>query len=155
MATEKQIAANRRNGRCSTGPRTGAGKKRASQNSYRHGLATGMTSNAEHAEYIERLSRTIAGNTDVAVLECARTIAHALFDLAQIQRVKAASISRDIELSRHEASTTKSECSMEALQRVLAALIKLDRYERRAWVRRDRAVVKLSGFKKANDTFKL
>jgi len=40
MATEKQIAANRANARLSTGPRTIAGKQRASRNAYRHGLCT-------------------------------------------------------------------------------------------------------------------
>ena len=151
MTTEKQIAANRRNARRSTGPRTGAGKKRASRNSYRHGLATSMTSSAEHAEYIERLARTIADNTaDMVTVECAHTIAHAVFDLAQIQRVKAALILREIELRCQEPSTAKTDCSAEALQRALAALIKLDRYERRALVRRDRAMATIFDCNKAN-----
>jgi len=38
MASERQIAANRRNARKSSGPHSGAGKKRASRNAYRHGL---------------------------------------------------------------------------------------------------------------------
>src|SRR5664279_3770431 len=38
MATEKQIAANRRNARKSTGPRTERGKERSRQNAFRHGL---------------------------------------------------------------------------------------------------------------------
>lgn len=38
MATEKQIAANRRNARKSTGPQTERGKARARQNAFRHGL---------------------------------------------------------------------------------------------------------------------
>jgi hypothetical protein len=38
MTTEKQIAANRLNARRSTGPKTAAGKRRASQNALRHGL---------------------------------------------------------------------------------------------------------------------
>jgi len=41
MATEKQIAANRRNAQKSTGPRTPAGKARASLNNLRHGLRAG------------------------------------------------------------------------------------------------------------------
>ncbi|MFN7995858.1 MAG: hypothetical protein U0Q18_19760 [Bryobacteraceae bacterium] len=38
MATEKQIAANRRNARKSTGPRTEEGKARCKMNALRHGL---------------------------------------------------------------------------------------------------------------------
>jgi hypothetical protein len=39
MATEKQIAANRRNAAKSSGPRTAAGKSRSKMNALRHGLA--------------------------------------------------------------------------------------------------------------------
>jgi hypothetical protein len=38
MATEKQIAANRQNAKCSTGPRTDQGKRRSRRNALRHGL---------------------------------------------------------------------------------------------------------------------
>jgi hypothetical protein len=38
MATKRQIAANRKNARRSTGPRTDAGKERSSMNSTKHGL---------------------------------------------------------------------------------------------------------------------
>ena len=44
MASDRQIAANRRNARKSTGPRSGAGKKRARRNAYRHGLTLSVTS---------------------------------------------------------------------------------------------------------------
>ena len=39
MATDKQIAANRRNALKSTGPRTPEGKAKSSRNAYKHGLA--------------------------------------------------------------------------------------------------------------------
>ncbi len=41
MATKVQIAANRRNARRSTGPRTSKGKSASSKNALRHGLTTG------------------------------------------------------------------------------------------------------------------
>jgi hypothetical protein len=41
MPTERQIAANRRNARKGTGPRSRADKRRASRNSDRHGLSVG------------------------------------------------------------------------------------------------------------------
>ena len=42
MASEKQIAANRRNATNSTGPRSAAGKTRSSMNALRHGLASAL-----------------------------------------------------------------------------------------------------------------
>jgi hypothetical protein len=40
LATEKQIAANRRNAAKSTGPRTAPGKARSRMNAYRHGFSS-------------------------------------------------------------------------------------------------------------------
>ena len=93
MATERQIAANQRNARQSTGPRSRAGKKRAGQNAVRHGLT--VRSSAAFAKQIERLARRIAGQTtDRNVLEHARDAALATIDLVRIRRVKVALIER-------------------------------------------------------------
>jgi hypothetical protein len=95
MSSDRQIAANRRNARRSTGPRSAAGRRRSSRNSFRHGLAAGLATSAEHIKYIERLARKIAGaSPDILTLESARTFAQAEFELAQIRRVKVALISR-------------------------------------------------------------
>ena len=95
VTTERQIAANRRNARKSTGPRSSAGRKRASHNSHRHGLTATIASSAELNKLVERLARKIAGNTtDPVILECARTVAQAELDLARIRRVKVALIER-------------------------------------------------------------
>src|SRR5262245_22350531 len=95
MASERQIAANRRNSRNSTGPRSGAGRKRASRNAYRHGLTLSIASTAAFAKQLDKLVREIAGNTDDAItLERAREIAQAELDLARVRRAKVALIER-------------------------------------------------------------
>ena len=95
MASERQIAANRRNARKSTGPRSAAGKKRAGRNAYRHGLSVSMSSNAAFAKELDRLVREIAGDTkDAIALERARAVAEAELELARVRRVKVALIER-------------------------------------------------------------
>jgi hypothetical protein len=175
MASERQIAANRRNARKSTGPRSGAGKKRAGRNAYRHGLTLSITSTAAYAKQLETLVREIAGDSeDAIVLEHARAVAQAELELARVRRAKVALIERASafgELDPPQAFSTVTEIkrffnaldrgrlivpkpidasatmpsqepdrSAEALRRALPELRKLDRYERRAAARRDRAV---------------
>ena len=94
MASERQIAANRRNARRTTGPRSPAGRNRSRGNSYRHGLAAALTSNAQRFKDIERLARQISGGAAVGALECALPVARAELELAQIRRAKLALISR-------------------------------------------------------------
>ena len=174
MASERQIAANRRNARNSTGPHSGAGKKRASRNAYRHGLTLSITSTVAFAKQLDTLVRKIAGaSNDAIVLERARAIAQADLELTQVRRAKVALIERAsafgeldppgptvsqmiprlnafqrgrlIDPKPIDASATmppqEPDRSAEAIRRVLPELCKLERYERRAAARRDRAVV--------------
>jgi len=86
---------NRRNARKSTGPRSGAGRKRASRNAYRHGLTLSITSTAAYAKQLDKLVREIAGDTeDAIVLERARAVAQAELELARVRRAKVALIER-------------------------------------------------------------
>src|SRR5262245_8311824 len=95
MASEQQIAANIRNARKSTGPRSGAGKKRASRNAYRHGLTLSISSTEAYAKQVDKLVRAIAGDTeDPILLERARTIAQAELELARVRQAKVALIKR-------------------------------------------------------------
>jgi hypothetical protein len=104
VASERKIAANRRNARKSTGPRSSVGKRRTSRNAYRHGLTASVTSSAERTKRIERFARKIAGNaTDAVILECARDAAQAELDLAQIRRVKVALIERMLAFGEFQA----------------------------------------------------
>ena len=95
MASERQIAANRRNARKSTGPRSAEGRKRASRNAYRHGLTLSIASTAAFAKQLDKLVREIAGDSkDAIMLERAREIAQAELDLARVRRAKVALIER-------------------------------------------------------------
>jgi hypothetical protein len=62
MATEAQIAANRRNASRSTGPKTAKGKARSSQNATSHGLFSKavVLSNESRAEYDELVRAFVA-----------------------------------------------------------------------------------------------
>jgi len=95
MATERQIAANRRNARKSTGPRSSAAKKRLSRNAYRHGLTSNLASSAAIAKRLDEFARKIAGDSkNEIVLEHARCAAQAELDLARVRRVTVALIQR-------------------------------------------------------------
>jgi hypothetical protein len=95
MASERQIAANQRNARQSTGPRSGPGKMRASRNAYRHGLSASISSSAGSAKQLNKLARKIAGRAEEPILlEHARAAAQAELDLARVRRVKVALIGR-------------------------------------------------------------
>ena len=179
MASERQIAANRRNARKSIGPRSGAGRKRASRNSYRHGLTLNIASTAAYAKQLDKLARKIAGDTkDAITLERARAIAQAELDLARVRRAKVALIERASAFGEFDppqltvtqivrilrafdrgdsliVSTMPSQepdRSAEAIRRVLPDLRKLDRYERRAAAQRDRAVRGSYGRRNSDDT---
>jgi hypothetical protein len=144
VASERQIAANRANARKSSGPRSSAGKSRASRNAYRHGLSLSVGINAPLAPQLETLARKIAGNAvDAITLERAREIAQAEFDLARVRQAKVALIESAracAAADRPPMPSQEPDRSAEAVRRVLPELRQLDRYERRAAAQRERAV---------------
>jgi hypothetical protein len=176
MATERQIAANRRNALKSTGPRSSAGKKRASRNTSRHGFSIAATTNSEFAKQVEDLARGIAGaGSEPLVLEHARSIAHAQLDLEQIRRMKVSLLQRIHELGALDVPeptipdiirtldqhyrgrpsylrvpqvksmpSSEPERMTETIRRALPELIKLERYERCAAARRNRATLRMA-----------
>ena len=68
MATKRQIAANRRNARRSTGPKSAAGKAASSVNALRHGLtaARAVVLPDEDGEAYERLRQGVLADLDPA-----------------------------------------------------------------------------------------
>jgi len=170
VASERQIAANRRNAIKSTGPRSSGGKKRASRNAHRHGLAAPMAFDAQLAQEVDRLARKIAGDAKSAIAQ-ASTVAEAFLELAHVRQIKVELIdcvaaSGDLgqgpELTPLERAPRSlppgrigapepiepsvqlpphpPDRAAEALRRALPRLTTLDRYERRAARRLDRAL---------------
>lgn len=94
MATKRQIAANRRNAQKSTGPASAAGRKRSSQNAFRHGLSSRISS-IGFEKQIENLARQIAGDAeDRITLAHAHVAAEAELELQRIKQLKAAMYER-------------------------------------------------------------
>jgi hypothetical protein len=93
MASERQIAANRRNAQKSKGPKSGSGQKRSSKNAFRHGLSVPLSVRSK-AKFKD-LSRQFAGNaTDAETLEAAEQAADADLELLRIRMVQAVMFER-------------------------------------------------------------
>jgi hypothetical protein len=94
MATERQIAANRRNAQKSTGPRSAAGQKTSSQNALRHGLNSRISS-IDFEKQIENLARQFAGHAEDRInLADAHVAAEADLELQRIRQIKVAMYER-------------------------------------------------------------
>jgi hypothetical protein len=166
VASERQIAANCRNARRSTGPRSSAGKSRASRNSYRHGLSANIVSSTGYQKWVTSLARKIAGQScNPIILEYARMAAEAelaqvRFKGAKVEAIHAAMAFGDLEpprpytvpqmqrlrsglargLPEARVPRCEPERSTRAIRRALPELLRLERYARRAAGRRDRAL---------------
>jgi hypothetical protein len=130
MATEKQIAANRANAFRSTGPKTAAGKLKASRNSYRHGLSGPMMLDSASA-IIETIVRELVG--EAAAGEDRQTLA-VDFARAQVGLLRIRSVR-----TKQLENADRNNFTVKELRRLAA----LDRYERYALTTRRRASLKL------------
>ena len=61
MVSARMLAANRANAQASTGPRTAAGKARASRNAVRHGLTSRSWASPETGRAIAEIGRLLRG----------------------------------------------------------------------------------------------
>ena len=145
MATDRQIAANRRNGALSRGPKTAAGKARSSRNALKHGLAIPITRDRATARKIQRAARQMAPSAVGDSIRNAHIAAEATFELARVRAAFEAVVAR-MSISSHTSNAGPWDtCSTgsgksAAPIRTLAELDKLDRYERLAFSRRRRAL---------------
>jgi hypothetical protein len=142
MTSIDQIIANRKNAARSRGPRTGAGKARASRNALRHGLTISVLKDLAAWPEAEKLAGVIAGpNASGERLTQALTIAETQLDLRRIRDAQT-----NLMNSACLGSLTESEgrgqgaLSGEATLEVLPQLLRWHDYERKILSRRKRAM---------------
>jgi hypothetical protein len=136
MATGRQIAASRRNGSLSRGPKTSAGKARSSRNAFKHGLSIPANRDKTLGRRIAVLARTLAQSEPGSVFGQARAAAEAQIELARARTALEAVFTR-------AGITTDWNGGAEqvtALIDVMPKLKRLERYERRAFSKLSRAL---------------
>jgi hypothetical protein len=135
LTVSRRRAANRRNARLSTGPRTGSGKLAAARNSLRHGLSVPVFADPVLDKEIVELAERIAnGSTDPQVQERARDVAAAQIDVKRVRHARHALIARPA------IGASVTEARSDEMRQEIKELWTLDRYERRAMSRRKSAI---------------
>ena len=173
MTSNAKIAANRKNARRSRGPKTAAGKSRAKANATRHGLAGVKNESEELRALALGLLGGIGGGKVIEhKLEHAMSLAQSELELQRVQEARISIMemiavcpqSRTSSTGGLEREKPRPEntddllgelfppvvspsvvevINADAFYRAVSALQKLHRYERSAWVKRNRAISRL------------
>jgi hypothetical protein len=138
MASPTKIAANRRNARQSTGPRSTKGKGRSKQNAFWHGMAVRLPTTSAVDRDVERLASAIAGaNPDLCRWHFAKIAAEAELELRRVRAVRLSLLAAGNSADVTALDADHGTCTSTAM---LLNLPSLDRYEQRALSRRNRAL---------------
>jgi hypothetical protein len=154
MTSAARLQANRDNARASTGPRSDAGKARASRNACRHGLSVPARSDPAHVAEIDHLAHKLAGSkASPEVMSRADQVADAHLEVERARRRRR----QLVEQYRKQASKLErqagplhsinnhvlSEAGASTLSDLIAEIHAVDRYEERALSQRNRSTVAL------------
>jgi hypothetical protein len=132
MSSDQQIAANRNNAKKSTGPRSKAGREVSRRNALRHGLAIDIGTDPAFHDDIEKLARALSISSGLHIVgDNAREAAKAELDLLRIRKIRA---------SLFEMFYFAVRAPAAGPEELNDSLAKLERYERRAFSRRKRAL---------------
>ena len=133
MPSDRQVAANRNNAKKSTGPRSEAGRQASRRNARRHGLAIAIRTDPAFHDDIEKLAKALSLSRGMQnVDERAREAAGAELDLLRIRKIRTYLLETLCLVANDATSSNPAE--------VNDKLAKLERYERRAFSRRNRAL---------------
>jgi hypothetical protein len=130
MSSQARLAANRANARKSRGPRTAAGRTRASRNALRHGLAAISRHNPAYFPEIGRMASAYCeGDTDPLLFEQALIIAESDIILICLGGERLAAIERmrdpdAIPFSDSKASLARARARFAQAKRAYAQLVK-------------------------------
>jgi hypothetical protein len=150
MASEAKIAANRRNARRSTGPRSAAGKARTRFNAFQHGLAAGKLEERLADEAIDTLQAALFGDSlEADEYDLATMAAEAQGELLRVRRAKVEIVNDAAKRLRSEDILVEGDRIVLAFARKAKTLAACDRYERRALARRNRALRTLRRLQRA------
>ena len=132
MTSERKIVANRNNAKKSTGPRSNPGRAVSRRNALRHGLAVSIGNESAFGDLLEDLAKVLSSASGLqSVSGVAREAAGAQFDLSRIRKIRAC---------LYETIYFVDGAAPDRLAQLNDKLAKLERYERRAFSRRKRAL---------------
>jgi hypothetical protein len=135
LTSARRVAANRRNARRSTGPRTASGKATAARNALRHGLSVAVFADPALAKDIAGLAERLAhGSGDLEMRELAVRVAAAQVDVGRVRDA------RNALFPRPPVGAPAAEARSDGMADKIRQLVALDRYERQAMWRRTLAI---------------
>ncbi|QDM28150.1 hypothetical protein FNL56_19975 [Tardiphaga sp. vice304] len=133
MATDQQLKANRLNSKASTGPKSLRGKSASKRNAVKHGLSINIATHPHIDERVNALAKLLLPNGSSKYKPQAIEAAIAQLEILRIREYRAM-LSKDLSLGEGDSSAVKIELPSNEI---------LDRYERRAFSRRARALRQL------------
>jgi hypothetical protein len=132
MTTARKILANQKNAVRSTGPRSDAGKARASRNARTHGLSVSVTCDPQQASKVEQLASIISdGRNDRQSAEAARQVAETQIDVLRVRQARLALLKQ---------AFFEGDGGFSPSIELTRQLTAIERYERRALSRRKTAI---------------
>jgi hypothetical protein len=152
MTTTRKVRANRQNAHASTGPKSATGKARSSANARRHHLAVPIWSDPILTANVVALAKHIAGvHPSPQVMAHAQQVADAQIEVVRVRRWRRDLMEQRLSLLLLDdpACELRGDAEVSLKKALIVSgltpqLQLLDRYERRAASRRNRAIQSLT-----------